>query len=176
MSKSAAKRYAKATYSIAEEENKTDAIFKDMQLVASTLAENKNLRTALQSPLISVEQKLNVTKEIFKQLDKTSLQLIEVLASNKRIQLIGFVADAFVEHYEIEHHIQHAEVITALQLDAKLEQEIQNKIKELTGAEAELHTEVDTDLIGGFVLRIKDMQFDASVATQLQRVKRELVN
>lgn len=176
MSKSAAKRYAKAIYSIAEEENTTDAIFEDMQLVATTLAENKNLRTALHSPMITVEQKVNVAKQVFKQLNKTSLQLIDVLASNKRIQMLGFVADAYVAQYEVAHHIQHAEVTTATPLDAKLEQEIQDKIKDLTGAQAELKTELDTDLIGGFVLRIKDMQFDASVATQLQKVKRELVN
>lgn len=176
MSKSAAKRYAKAIYSIAEENNNTKAIFEDMQLVASTLSENKNLKTVFSSPVISVEQKLNVAKEVFKQLNKSALQLIEVLASNGRIQLLGLVANAFIEQYEDAHQIQRAKVTSAVQLDAKLEKEIQDKIKGLTGAEAELDMQVDENLLGGFVLRIKDMQFDASVINQLHRVKRQLVN
>lgn len=176
MSKSAAKRYAKAIYSIAEDDKKTKDIFDDMLLVANTLAQNKVLRTALHSPVISVEQKLNVAKDVFKQLNKTSLQLIEVLATNGRIQLLGYVANAYVERYEEAHQIQHAEVTTAVKLDSGLEKEIQLKIKELTGAEADLNSVVDPEMLGGFVLRIKDMQFDASVLTQLQIIKRELVN
>jgi F-type H+-transporting ATPase subunit delta len=176
MSKSAAKRYAKAIYNIAEEDKSTEALCKDMQLIASTLGANKNLRTVLNSPVISVDQKLKITQEVFKSLSKTSLQLFTVLASNKRIQILGLVANAYVERYEEANNIQRAEVTTAVALDAKLEQEIQHKIKQLTGTEAELTTNVDSNLIGGFLLRIKDMQLDATVATQLQRVKRELVN
>ncbi|OQY00284.1 MAG: hypothetical protein B6I20_09000 [Bacteroidetes bacterium 4572_117] len=42
-------------------------------------------------------------------------------------------------------------------------------------AEAELIENINEDLIGGFVIRIADEQFDASVANQLEKIKKEIV-
>ena len=43
-------------------------------------------------------------------------------------------------------------------------------------ADVELSKEIDPEIIGGFVLKIEDQQLDASIATQLKRVQRELDN
>ena len=40
----------------------------------------------------------------------------------------------------------------------------------------ELSEEVDESLIGGFIVRMDDKQIDASVLTQLNRMKQELAN
>lgn len=176
MSKAAAQRYAKAIYSLAEDSQNTNAIFEDMQLVKSTLASNKNLRLVLESPVISLSQKRNVATEVFKNVNLLSLQLIEVLATNKRIHLLGHVASAIINMHESFNGIQHAHVTTAVEIDAKFEKQIQDKIKTLTGSNAKLSKDINPSLLGGFVLRIKDLQFDASVISQLSRIKRELVN
>jgi len=39
----------------------------------------------------------------------------------------------------------------------------------------ELSTAVDKDVIGGFVLTIEDLQYDASVATSLRKLKKQLL-
>lgn len=176
MSKAAAQRYAKAIFSLAEEQKITKAVFDDMVLVHTTLADNKNLRTALESPVISNEQKLSVALEVFKNINPICLQLIKVLATNGRIQILQKVASAIIDRYELANGIQHAKVTTAVEIDAAFEKQIQEKIKSLTGANAKLDKEIDTALLGGFILRINDMQFDASVQSQLTRLKRELVN
>lgn len=176
MSKAAAQRYAKAIYSLAEEDEATDAIFEDMQLVSTTLADNKNLRAVLESPIISLQQKRNVAKEVFKGLHKYSLQLINVLANNKRISILGKVATAITQMHETSKGIQHAHVTTAIEIDSKFEKQIQDKIKSLTGLNAILDKEINSSLLGGFVLRINDLQYDASVRSQLNKIKRELVN
>jgi len=176
MSKSAANRYAKALFSISEEKQSTQLIFEDMQFIVATMAAHKSLRTVLASPIIEAEKKLDVVQAVFKSLQDQSLKLMQVLTVNRRIQLLGLVAQSFVEIVELANNIQHADVTTAVALSLDQEKEIQAKINELTGAEAELSTHVNPDLLGGFVLNLKDLQYDASVATQLQKVKRELVN
>lgn len=176
MSKSAAQRYAKALYNIAEEEKILKKIFEDMQLIESTLAANKNLQLALGSPVISEEKKLSIAKEVFKKLHKNSINLIQVLAQNGRIEILNRVAKAFVLIYEKAHQIHRAHVVTAVKMDAQFEKQVQAKIKQLIGSEAELSSEVEPSIIGGFVLRIEDMQYDASVVSQLNKVRSELVN
>jgi F-type H+-transporting ATPase subunit delta len=56
-----------------------------------------------------------------------------------------------------------------------IEEKVQNKIKEITGYTANLTNQVDESILGGFVLRLKDLQFDASVSTSLNRFKRQLL-
>jgi len=48
------------------------------------------------------------------------------------------------------------------------------KAKELSSAEISLENSIDPSIIGGFILRIGDLQYNASVAHQLEQLEREL--
>ena len=61
-----------------------------------------------------------------------------------------------------------------MELDASLEAKILAKVKELTNSsEVTLEQHIDPSLIGGFILRVGDVQYDASVANQLVSVQKE---
>ncbi|PIV18562.1 MAG: F0F1 ATP synthase subunit delta, partial [Flavobacteriales bacterium CG03_land_8_20_14_0_80_35_15] len=47
------------------------------------------------------------------------------------------------------------------------------KIKTLTGNEITIKNKVNPDLIGGFIIRIGDKQYDSSIAGKLNLLKRE---
>lgn len=176
MSKPAAKRYAKAIYSLATEQQCISEVSKDMQLIKATLHESKPLRSVLSSPVITTEQKRNVAVSVFEQVQPLTLQAIELLCTNQRIAILSHVASQFMEYYNEAHQIQYARVISATALTPALEKSIQEKIKELVGSTAILTSEIDTSILGGFILRVNDLQYDASLANQLNKVKRELVN
>jgi len=55
----------------------------------------------------------------------------------------------------------------------KLEAKVLAKVKELTSKSVELENIVDDTIIGGFILRIGDKQYNASVANKLNNLKRE---
>ena len=57
-----------------------------------------------------------------------------------------------------------------------LEKMLMEKIKTLTDKKVELVSKVDQDIIGGFILRLGDQQFYASVANQLQSLEHKLSN
>ena len=69
-----------------------------------------------------------------------------------------------------------AVVTTAVPLTAALEKKILAKVKELTGSKVSLENKIDESIVGGFVLRIGDLQYDASVANKLNTLKREFTN
>ena len=50
----------------------------------------------------------------------------------------------------------------------------QKKIKEITGDDAKISTSVDEDLLGGFVLNINNLQYDASISGKLNKLKQNL--
>ena len=67
-----------------------------------------------------------------------------------------------------------AVVTTAAPLTAALEKVVLAKAKQLSSAEISLENKVDPSIVGGFILRIGDLQYNASVAHQLEQLEREL--
>ena len=100
--------------------------------------------------------------------------MIRVLSENKRTALLGEVAQGYINLYNEAKGVKTAKVITACALSEALEGQIRQKIEALTGSkEVTLDLEIDPEIIGGFVLRIGDLQYNASVANQLSQIKRE---
>jgi F-type H+-transporting ATPase subunit delta len=69
-----------------------------------------------------------------------------------------------------------AVVTTALPLTKDLEKKILAQVAKITGNEVTIANKIDEAIIGGFVLRVGDLQFDASVANKLSNLRREFTN
>ncbi|MDO4727944.1 MAG: ATP synthase F1 subunit delta [Bacteroidota bacterium] len=176
MSNRTAIRYAKAIFDTAKEVGVTKQINDDMHLVVQTLGNSAELSTFLQNPVFSVEVKKSALNEIFGGLNKESKSLIRLLAENKRLDILGKVAKAYSDLYNQESGVQKIDVITAIPLNAELEQKVIDKAKQFTDKKILIENKVDTSIIGGFILKIGDKQYNASVANKLQTLKRELIN
>lgn len=171
----AGKRYAKATMELAQEDKIEDKVLQSFDSIQSTISNNKDLRLLLSSPLIEVTKKEAVLLEIFENVESLVKKLINALAENNRIALLQHVSKEYIELYNSIHHLQSATVITAVEMTNDIEEKVQAKIKEITGFTANLTNQVDESILGGFVLRLKDLQFDASVSNSLNRFKRQLL-
>ncbi|MGJ8660339.1 MAG: ATP synthase F1 subunit delta [Cellulophaga fucicola] len=169
----AAIRYAKAVLSLASDQKSAEAVNNDMKLIANTIAESKDLGDALQSPVISSSVKKTVLLEIFKTSDKTTLSLIDTLVNNNRIDILGQVALKYSQLFDQSKGIELATVTTAIALTADLKKKVLEKAKELTGKNVEVENIIDESILGGFILRIGDIQYNASIANQLNKLKRE---
>ena len=169
----AAIRYAKAVLSLATENNTADAVNTDMELIKNTVAESKDLKDMLYSPVIRSSVKKAALLEIFKNANKATVNLIDVLIANKRTSLLPEVACSYVTLFEQQKGNQIAEVTTAVPLTKELEEKVLAKVKELTGKEAAITNIVDESILGGFILRVGDTQYNASIANQLNKLKRE---
>lgn len=172
----AAVRYAKAVLSLAQDKNATSEVHKNMTTIADTVDASKDLRLMLASPLVRNEIKLASLKEIFKGANAITEGLFSTLVENKRIGILGNVAFQYNKLYNELNNTQTATVTTAVPLDAVLKNRVLAKVKELTGNEASIDNIVDESIIGGFILRIGDLQYNASVAHKLTTLRRELSN
>lgn len=170
----AAIRYAKAVISFAKDQNKLDQVYNDMNLIVSTLDENIGLQTALSSPITKASIKKDILKAVFKgKINNISEGLVDLLIDNKRIAILKEVALQYQKAYDIINNKEVAKVTTAVELTEDLNKKILAKVKELTGKEAVLETEIDPSILGGFVLRIGDIQYDASIANKLNELRRD---
>ncbi len=174
MSSRAAIRYAKAVLDQANHANISEVVFGDMKSIQATLAGSKELRVVLQSPVVKAEDKKQALLQIFEKNSDVTKALIQILTSNKRINLLGGVALAYVDLYNDSKGVKTATVITAVTLTPEIEAKVLIKLKEMTGSEnITINNTIDERIIGGFILRVGDLQYNASVANQLGNLKRE---
>ena len=169
----AAIRYAKAILSLASEQKTADVVNTEMKLIANTIAESKDLSDALKSPVVSSSIKKSVLLEVFKNSNQATLNLIDTLITNNRIDILGDVAKKYNQLYDESKGIEQATVTTAVSLSDDLKTKVLAKAKELTGKDIEVENIIDESIIGGFILRIGDIQYNASISNQLSKLKRE---
>ena len=173
----AAIRYAKAILSFALEQNKEVEVNDDMLLIASTINENEDLQMLLNSPVIKSDLKKSTLKEVFSsKISSLSVGLIDLLIDNKRLSIISEVAKKYTILYDKLKGIEVAKVTTAVPLTKELNEQVLKKVKEITGKEATIENNVNPDIIVGFILRIGDVQYDASISNKLQVLKRQFEN
>jgi len=172
----AAIRYAKAVLSLAQDKKATKDVQKDMRDIIDTVDKSAELKMVLNSPLIKSEVKLASLREIFKDTGDITQKLFETLIQNKRVDLLANVAKQYIVLFDQLNNTQVAKVTTAVPLDKTLSEKVLAKVKELTGNEATLENVIDESIIGGFILRVGDLQYNASIANKLTTLKRELSN
>ncbi|GAB2762706.1 ATP synthase F1 subunit delta [Salinimicrobium soli] len=172
----AALRYAKAVISLAKDKNQTKEVNEDMTLISNTIASSHELEVFLKSPVIKDSIKKDSLEEIFKNVNGITSNLFGVLIENKRIDILEMVASKYKQLYDEMNNVQVAKVTTAFPLTPALESKIQTKVRELTGNEAKIQNIIDESIIGGFILRVGDIQYNGSVNAQLNNLKREFKN
>ena len=172
----AAVRYAKAILDLAVENKATEQVEKDFRSIVSTIADSTDLQEMLGSPVLKGEIKKKALAEIFKGSNSITEGLISTLLDNKRITILNKVAEKFIILNEARKGQGVAQVTTAVPLSAELEKKILSKVVQLTGNESTIENKVDESIIGGFILRVGDLQYDASIANKLSNLKREFTN
>jgi F-type H+-transporting ATPase subunit delta len=172
----AALRYAKAIFSLAKDKGVTKEVNDDMVLIRETIDGTGDLRTFLKSPVIKDGIKKNALLEIFKDVNGITSGMFDLLMENNRLEILSQVAAKYMFLYDQMNNVQVAKVTTAIPLTPALETKIQQKVKELTGNEAKIENIIDESIIGGFILRVGDIQYNGSVKAQLSNLKREFKN
>ena len=168
-------RYAKALFQSASELKILDGIFKDMELLSET-CKLEDFQYMLLLPSLQVSQKCKLVGSIFeKRLSEISLSMINLVIRNKREVYLTGIARNFMDLYRKAKGIHTATLLTAQPVEDSSLNSIKELIRKAYNADVDLSSAVDEDMIGGFILTIEDMQYDASVASNLKKMKKQLL-
>ena len=170
----AAIRYAKALLELALSKNTADAVNDDMVTIRESIHASEDLNNLIQSAVIKSNDKKAALLKVFTKANPLFSNLLDVLVTNKRVQLLEPIASQFIALYKAHQGIEEAIVTTAVPLTKTLEAQILTKVASLTSSKnISIKNNIDESIIGGFVLRVGDQQYDASITNQLNTLKRE---
>jgi F-type H+-transporting ATPase subunit delta len=169
--------YAKALFDLSIERNSLDEAYHDMKLVAELCHTNRDFRMMLKSPVVGTEKKTKIIHAVFDNvLSKLSLTFFIIILRKKRESIIPDLAAEFIELYKDHMGILTTHMQTAVALTAEVREKVVSVLKDQTQKEIELVEEVKEEIIGGFILRWKDLQYDASVVNQINRLKKGIAS
>ena len=170
------KRYAVSLLESASEKKLVDAIYSDMQLIASTLEANKELIRILSSPIIKPNIKLTILEEIFKsRVNPDTIAFLRFLVDKNRENLLGYIAKIFLELKDEQDGIVNVEVRAPESFTGDQLEKFKANLEKTLNKKARLNLRIDSEIIGGFVARVGDTVFDASLKHQLELLKKQLL-
>jgi len=168
-------RYAKALFRSASENQILEKVYKDMDLLSET-CRMKDFQYMLAVPVLQASQKSKLVHSIFeKYLSGISIAMIDLAIINRREIYLPGIARNFGDLYREARGIRKASLVTAQPVDESSLKGIRELIAKTFAADIELSSAVDGRVIGGFVLTVEDRQYDASVAANLEKIKKQLL-
>lgn len=177
MAKLVLRPYATALFEIAEEQSATSEFAEQVSIIIGTIDENPEFMQLLLNPKITQNEKIELIDKIFK--DKVADEItgiLTIIVQKGRQSLLVDILKEFLEMVDEYHGIVKATVTSAVELNNNQLAQIKTKIQSTTDKQIQLHTEVDSSLIGGMIIRVGDNVVDASIAGRLRELKEGLTN
>jgi F-type H+-transporting ATPase subunit delta len=169
-------RYAKAFFSLAKEKGQTEELKKDVGLIFSVCNSISDFIVLIDSPIVSTTGKIKAIKSIFHgKVNPLTLNFLTIITENRREKYIPGIFRNLEELYRMNDGIKTAVLTTAVPLDEVVVEQIRESIEKELGGKVELSQMVDGGLIGGFILRVDDNQYDASISAHLKKIREKLL-
>ena len=165
-------RYARALLKSATDASLEDKVYQEMLLVAKSYIEVPALRHAIDNPMLPKEKKQMLLEtaaggDAISPLAKAFVQLV---LKEDRENMMQFIANSYVTLYRKQKNIIRGKLTTAVAVAPETEQRMRQMVENKTKGIVEFETEVNPDIIGGFVLEYDTFRMDASVKSQLNSI------
>lgn len=172
-----AKRYARALFEIAKEAGRIDEYRRDLEVVDSLFKTSALISDGLTSVVARHELKLELLDATIEAagLDKMVGNFLRVLLDAGKMPVLPQVVVEYAGMADEATGRVRGEVTTPVLLDAAEAERLSAALSKALGKQVILESREDAALIGGVVARVGNLVFDASVRTQIQRMKDSLI-
>ena len=164
-------RYARALLKSATDAKIETDVYKEMQTMAKTYTEVPQLRQTIDNPMLSkdTKQQLLLTAVGEKPCELTKA-FISLVLKEDRENVMQFIANSYVTLYRQQKNVIRGRLITATAVSPAAEQKMRQMVESKTNGTVEFETEVNPDIIGGFILEYDTYRMDASVKSKLNSI------
>tara|TARA_B100001996_G_scaffold239043_1_gene184788 strand:- start:478 stop:1017 length:540 start_codon:yes stop_codon:yes gene_type:complete len=170
-------RYAKPLIDLSISKGVVDDVQKDVNLFLDTCKSNYDFSLMLKNPIIPLNKKVDILREIFSKIfhDLTLNTFVKIIYNN-RDHILENICKKFLELYNKHKNIQDVTLTTTIRLDKPSLDKIKSKLKKLTTKSISINQKINSNIIGGFILKVDDKMYDASYRTKLKNIKKTLLN
>ncbi len=176
--RASANRYAKAIFDVALQDNADlNQVDRDLQAVVGVMQANPDLVVASNRGTVAETARRKLIEAVATAMTLTApvTRLLVLLAESRKLNYLPDLAAAYRERLLAHQNVVRAEVTSAAPLSPEKVKALEQSLSSVTGKKVELSMSVDPELLGGVVAKIGSTVYDGSVRTQLERLRKELV-
>lgn len=166
--------YARALFEVAREQGTLDRIKDQLGQFADALATNRDLAIFFFSPYFSSDEKKAGLHRAIDGADPFFVNFLEALIERHRMPVLFRIRTRFDALWDKENKLLPVSVTSAVPLDASVVASLGSQIGERTGTKVQLSSNVDSDILGGIILRVGNLIMDASIRSRLEQLRREV--
>ena len=167
----AAIRYAKAYLAYSQKTNTLADIVIESEKTLEIISKNSDLYKILKNKTVPNQKKKRILLNTCSNASENLKNLIEILVKKNRLYLFDDILNQFIELYKISSGIETCYLISAEKISNKTEKNLEPFIKKITKNKIKIVNIIDKNLIGGFIIKVGDIQFDNSINTSLNKLK-----
>jgi F-type H+-transporting ATPase subunit delta len=169
-----ATRYAVSLLRLATEMQQEQRIYQDMVSLASAVSDSKDLGLLFRSPLIKPDLKIQIVSKLFAAtFDGLTLGFLNLAIRKHREAEMGGMAIAYVRLYEKQQGVVRVQIQSAFTMDETNRSRLEGILLKAFGQGATFDYKHNPELLGGYILQSGDLRVDASLATDLQQIRRQ---
>ncbi len=164
-------RYARALLKSATDAKIEDAVYTEMQQLIRSYAEVPQLRFTIDNPMLSKDNKeVLLLTAVGTKPSELVKAFISLVLKEDRESVMQFIAHSYVTLYRQQKNVIRGRLITATAVSDATEQKMRKMVESKTNGTVEFETEVNPDIIGGFILEYDTYRMDASVKAKLNSI------
>ena len=165
-------RYARALLKSAIDTKAEELVYRDMTILAKNYIDVPQLRQTIDNPMLEAEkkQKLLITACGGEDASSLTKAFIGLVLKEGRESMIQFMANSYVTLFRKQKNVICGKLTTAVQLSPETEQRMKSMVENRTNGRVEFESEVNPDIIGGFIMEYDTYRMDASVKTKLNTI------
>ncbi|MGE5612370.1 MAG: ATP synthase F1 subunit delta [Bacillota bacterium] len=173
---SAAAAYARAILDLANERQQAEPIADEFRTLKDLLQSNPSFALFLRDPAISVEERQKVLDRIFRgKISPLLMNALAVMNDKGRLGLLASIAAEYQAMLDQQQGKIQVKAIVAREMEPEMLQEVTRRISDALHKKATVRQSVDESIIGGMILQVEDRLIDASVRTQLQTMRNQML-
>lgn len=171
------RRFARALLELSRRQGDLERAQRELTMIAEMMGRDPRFRRFFETPNIAYQEKLAFLEERCKpHLTRSVYGLVMVLLRRRRLDHLISIADEFQKLAERAQGITRATVRTAVPITDAQADALRGALSARTGLKVLLTREEDPRLIGGAVVSLDHRVFDGTLATELWRIRRQLLS
>ena len=169
-----ARPYAKALFASANESNRLEEMAIELKTMAA-VSKSEGVINTIENPVLSRQEVVDILVNLFEEsISKTSQKLLEILAENKRLNLLESIHTIYEGLLEKHNNQNSIEVFFADDPSEDAKENIEQKLKLTYGKDAKIYFSKDPKMMGGLSIKIGDETLDLSIRGKVNKLVNQL--
>ncbi len=171
------KRYTLGLVNSVKDEAEFSALLRELSAFNGLLLTHKDLKDTLLNPFLPLSRKLQIAQELLASTstEKKAERCILLLVENGRLELLPQIIESLPDAWNEEKGVNTYEVASVVPLSDDQRKKLKVKLERLEKKPVVLKYRLDPELVGGLMIKRKNIVYDISIKGSLLRLKEKII-